>query len=292
MMTKYPTTILCLMMAWCLSKTTAATAQHDNNNEVVTDPNSKAVDWIQNLNRRILAAQQQPPPFPNNSTILEDRPRRFLQSSDVLPLDVGQVCRGYNTNPDNNLDCRCRRSGQFDVFADCQILDDRCTIDQTICWKQRFTTILDGASAAGRETVPASRMTTCTTRITTEPNQTAFGEVCVEVQPRNGAGVFGETVICGASLNGQLCKACYPCSNLDDGRTHITVDCCNAQTDAKASCTLVEPTTGIVLPVFDIAGTHRDCVKSGAAVIGMMTPWTMTTTAATGMILLVGLLVL
>lgn len=87
---------------------------------------------------------------------------------------------------------------------------------------------------------------------------------CVEIQPKI-PGFFNESIRCGASLNGKLCKGCSQCTasgNSLNGSTTITVDCCNVVKDAKQTCGYVAADSGFVLPVFDAPGTHKGC--SGA----------------------------
>ena len=97
---------------------------------------------------------------------------------------------------------------------------------------------------------------------------------CVEIQPRI-AGFFNESIRCGASVDGRLCRGCSQCTAsstsqghsdpLLAGNTTITIDCCNVWKDGRQTCGYVQPNTGFVLPYFDPPGTHKGCNGCGAS---------------------------
>ena len=310
------------------------------------EENVVILDRLQELSDQFLAAMRQIPIFYDDEfgydddeddygEVLEEEPQvdeqtfdpsqdqqqhrllndnRFITPPPSPTLNVKKTCDAYNGLGYN---CTCFRSLRHDVLAECEIGERICTNDTTVCFDQTFTVILDGTASMGSKTLPANRMTTCTTQWdtihkvgVTPPNQTDIENMtdtvieatdklaedaadalddkedgdepiivgdyslthktCVEIQP-NTPGLFNETIRCGASVNGHLCRSCTQCSassrpvNLTEpGKTTITIDCCNAYKNAKQTCGVVHSESGITLPVFDPPGTHKGCNGSGA----------------------------
>ena len=180
------------------------------------------------------------------------------------PLDPDSTCEGFN-DPSTGLNCVCKQSGKLDVFVDCLYLNLLCANDNTTCFKQRFTSILDAETSPRNGVDPflASRVTSCAQQVEKETATPvgSYGEACVEIQPVGKPGVFNESVICGAILDGIPCKSCRQCSNNE--MVQISVDCCNSKADAYMTCATVS-STGAITPFFDPPGTHKNCVPSGS----------------------------
>lgn len=183
------------------------------------------------------------------------------------PLDPDTTCKGFN-DPSTGLNCVCSQSGKLDVFVDCDYLNLLCASDNTTCYRQRFTSILDAETSPRNGVDPflASRVTSCAQQVTKETATPVgpYGEACVEIQPVGQPGSFNESVICGASLDGKICRSCRQCNNNE--MVQISVDCCNSKADAYMTCATVGSGGGIT-PVFDPPGTHKNCVPSGSDMV-------------------------
>mmetsp|Transcript_19836 Transcript_19836/g.25539 ORF Transcript_19836/g.25539 Transcript_19836/m.25539 type:complete len:335 (-) Transcript_19836:142-1146(-) len=185
------------------------------------------------------------------------------------PLNVVTTCAAYNDA--GGFDCVCERSGTVDVFIDCDILNLPCLSDNSTCFQQRFTSILDGTYSPrdGSSGLKASRMSTCTKEYEGDYSgifpdvapgtfrTPRFGEVCVDIEPLDltKPGVFNGTIVCGASMDGNLCNPCVQCKEANSNTTSISIDCSNVVANARVNCAIVDQATGITLPFFDFQGT-------------------------------------
>lgn len=195
---------------------------------------------------------------------------RFLQtnSSSVTPLNVNLICSAYNTV----YNCSCARSGKLDAYIECNTNRPFCRSDNSTCWVQRFTTILDAMAVQSNQNVPSKVLTTCTKQIDFSPklNRSVVSlETCIEVQPQR-SGVFNESLLCGAAVDSKLCNSCKRCpSQSGDNTSKITVDCCNVAKDAYMTCGVVT-NNGLSTPIWDPAGSHPSCKGSNAHKVGGM----------------------
>mmetsp|Transcript_27001 Transcript_27001/g.50922 ORF Transcript_27001/g.50922 Transcript_27001/m.50922 type:complete len:223 (+) Transcript_27001:109-777(+) len=164
----------------------------------------------------------------------EDEP--FMGEIGAIPVDL--ICTSYMAT--GVLSCECERSGAMSVLLNCNQTLPSCTLGNETCIYVRFETVMDPITP---NTQGSPYITTCTDWVTEERRL----ETCIEIIP-DTVGRYNESIECGASLDGKVCKSCSKCEGYD--YPAISVDCTNVQDKAEMTCGNVTE-IGLAVLVFD-----------------------------------------
>lgn len=187
-----------------------------------------------------------------------------------------KLCENINNALDGAADCTCARFAQRQVEMKCIDTQQICNNEKTWCAVGSFETVID---EDGRYRYGLS----CTNITSLGEDQDEDGDgisTCVQVIPVEN-GNFSTLEKCAATLNGEKCS-CEVCTDDEHLARHtenpsssisVSVNCCNIQDGAIATCTPVGPEGRTLvqfdaLPAPDAVGTDGKRAEANVDPIG------------------------